>query len=91
MLDLRLLKRLLFLRDQSIQLLQPISTRRTAVTEPIKAASRVGNVVTFDALSPQADNLMDGLTIAVVTKSKDPFATAGDVANDMSFRTGFIS
>ena len=67
-----------------------INQQNLPVVEPLQGVSVSGNTVTFNAYFPYAENEMNGLTIAAVTTSKGPFATADDVAAATVFGPGLI-
>lgn len=50
------------------------------IVEPLRVVSRAGDNVTATALFPYDEHLMNGLTIAAVTKSDGPFGDANTVA-----------
>jgi len=57
-----------------------INGQNKPVTYPITNADASGGKVTFTTEFTHDDNLFNGLTIAAVTNSNGPFATAADVA-----------
>lgn len=57
-----------------------INQQNLPIVEPITDVSTKGNIISFKAAFPGQTNLMNGLTIAAVTTSAGPFATADDVA-----------
>lgn len=72
-----------------------INQQNLPVVEKITGAQKHGNTVTFSALFPFDDATQgalfgNGLTIAAVTNSTGPFATADAVANATVFGPGLI-
>jgi hypothetical protein len=67
-----------------------INQQNLPVVEPITNVYIQGNTVTFDAQFPFDQFLMNGLTIAAVTKTAGPFASADAVAKDTIFGPGLI-
>jgi hypothetical protein len=67
-----------------------INQQNLPVVEPITNVSIQGGVVTFDAEFPFDQFLMNGLTIAAVTNSAGPFASADAVAKATIFGPGLI-
>jgi len=67
-----------------------INQQNLPIVEPITSASVSGNTVTFSALFPFADFEMNGLTIAAVTHSAGPFASADAVAQATIFGPSLI-
>lgn len=67
-----------------------VNQQNLPVVEKPKKIRQHGDQVTFEALFPFDENLMNGLTIAVVTNSAGPFATADDVAQATLFGPGLI-
>jgi hypothetical protein len=72
-----------------------INQQSLPVVEKITGAQKKGNTVTFQALFPFDDATQgaifgNGLTIAAVTNSTGPFATADAVANATVFGPGLI-
>jgi hypothetical protein len=67
-----------------------INQQNTPVVESLQNVKVSGTTVTFDATFPYSQFLMNGLTIAAVTKSHGPFADAGSVANATLFAPAFI-
>jgi hypothetical protein len=67
-----------------------INQQNTPVVEKPQNVKVSGSVVTFDAYFPYTMNLMNGLTLAAVTKTAGPFASAGAVANETLFAPGLI-
>lgn len=57
-----------------------INQQNLPIVEPLHMLNRTGDNVTAKALFPYAENLMNGLTIAAVTKSDGPFGDASTVA-----------
>ncbi|KAE8345466.1 hypothetical protein BDV24DRAFT_148075 [Aspergillus arachidicola] len=61
------------------------------IVEELKIVSyKAGKKVVAKALFPYHENLMNGLTIAAVTKSAGPFAGVNDVAQETLFGPGLI-
>lgn len=67
-----------------------INQQNLPVVEPITNVYIKGNTVTFDAQFPFDQFLMNGLTIAAVTKTAGPFTSADAVAKDTMFGPGLI-
>jgi len=67
-----------------------INQQNLPVVETITNVAIEGNTVTFDAEFPFDQFLMNGLTIAAVTKTAGPFASADAVAKDTIFGPGLI-
>lgn len=67
-----------------------INGQNVPIVEPLTNVKCTDGVVTFDAAFPYAENILDGLTIAAVTNSKGPFASAPDVAKAAVFAPGLI-
>jgi hypothetical protein len=67
-----------------------INQQNLPVVEPITNVAIEENTVTFDAEFPFDQFLMNGLTIAAVTKTAGPFASADAVAKDTIFGPGLI-
>jgi hypothetical protein len=67
-----------------------INQQNLPVVEPITNVGIEGNTVTFNAEFPFDQFLMNGLTIAAVTKTAGPFASADAVAKDTIFGPGLI-
>lgn len=68
-----------YINQQNVPLVESISNIKTS-----------GEIITFDAPFPGADLIMEGLTIAAVTKSAGPFASADEVAGAALFGPGLI-
>lgn len=72
-----------------------INQLNAPISVPIEDAKKIDNddhsssTIQFSANFPGADNLMNGLTIAAVTKGKD-FVDVGAVANNTLFGPGLI-
>lgn len=72
-----------------------INQLNAPISVPIEDAKKINNddhssnTIQFSANFPGADNLMNGLTIAAVTKGKD-FVDVGAVANNTLFGPGLI-
>ena len=67
-----------------------INQQNLPIVEAITDVSIKGNTVTFDADFPFDQYLMNGLTIAAVTKTAGPFASVDAVAADTIFGPGLI-
>ena len=67
-----------------------INQQNVPVSVPIEDLSFSGNAIDFKASFPGKSMDLNGLTIAAVTKSKGPFSTPDDVANDTLFGPGLI-
>lgn len=67
-----------------------INQQNLPVVEPITNVAIEGNTVIFDAEFPFDQFLMNGLTIAAVTKTAGPFTSADAVAKDTIFGPGLI-
>ncbi|KAK4544860.1 hypothetical protein LTR36_003764 [Oleoguttula mirabilis] len=67
-----------------------INQQNLPVVEPITNVKSSAGTVTFDAHFPGAQFIMDGLTIAAVTKSAGPFASVPEVAANSVFGPGLI-
>jgi Ferritin-like domain len=67
-----------------------INQQNLPIVENITIVSIKGDTVTFHADFPFDQFLMNGLTIAAVTKSPGPFASADAVAEDTLFGPGLI-
>jgi len=67
-----------------------INQQNLPIVEKITSVSTKGDTVTFHADFPFDKFLMNGLTIAAVTKSAGPFASADAVATDTIFGPGLI-
>jgi len=67
-----------------------INQQNLPVVEPLQSVSVNGNTVTFQAFFPFDQFLMNGLTIAAVTHSAGPFASADAVAQATIFGPGLI-
>lgn len=67
-----------------------INQQNLPVVEAITNVKSSDGTITFDAELPAAEFIMDGLTIAAVTKSAGPFASVPDVATDSVFGPGLI-
>ncbi len=67
-----------------------INQQNTPVVESITDAQNSGGVINFSATLPYTENLMNGLTIAAVTKGSGPFASVDDVAEATLFGPGLI-
>jgi len=67
-----------------------INQQNTPVVEPILNPKVSGTVVSFNALFPFQEKLLNGLTIAAITLSSGPFANANAVANATLFGPGLI-
>jgi hypothetical protein len=67
-----------------------INQQNLPIVEPITNVSIKGSTVTFNAAFPFDQFLMNGLTIAAVTKTAGPFASADAVAKDTIFGPGLI-
>jgi hypothetical protein len=67
-----------------------INQQNLPVVEPITNVAIEDTTITFDAEFPFDQFLMNGLTIAAVTKTAGPFASADAVAKDTIFGPGLI-
>ncbi|KAK4494097.1 hypothetical protein PRZ48_014395 [Zasmidium cellare] len=67
-----------------------INQQNVPVVEPLKNVQTQGETVSFQAAFPFEKNLMYGLTIAAVTNSAGPFASADDVAAKTLYGPGLI-
>lgn len=67
-----------------------INQQNLPVVSPIQNVVFNGDVITFEALFPFDQFLMNGLTISAVVHGSGPFATADDVAKDTIFGPGLI-
>lgn len=67
-----------------------INQQNIPVVEPLQKVEVSGMSVSFEAFFPYTKNLMNGLTIAAVTKCHGPFADASAVANEALFAPAFI-
>jgi hypothetical protein len=67
-----------------------INQQNLPVVEPITNVAIEGDTVTFDAEFPFDQFLMNGLTIAAVTNTAGPFASADAVAKATIFGPGLI-
>lgn len=67
-----------------------INQQNLPIVEPLTNVQVQGTTVTFDALFPFDQFLMNGLTIAAVTAGAGPFASADDVAKATIFGPGLI-
>lgn len=67
-----------------------INGQNLPVVKPLTNVKTSGNTITFNAFFPGATDLMDGLTIAAVTKSAGPFTSADEVAAETLFGPGLI-
>jgi hypothetical protein len=67
-----------------------INQQNTPVVQKPQNVKVSGTVVTFDAFFPYSQYLFNGLTIAAVTSSNGPFASAGAVANSTLFAPAFV-
>ena len=67
-----------------------INQQNLPVVETPKDIKVDGDIVTLSAYFPAAKNIMDGLTIAVITNSAGPFESADDVAAATLFGPGLI-
>ena len=67
-----------------------INQQNVPVVETLNNVQTNGNVVTFNANFPYDQFEMNGLTIAAVTNSTGPFASAADVAAATLFGPGLI-
>lgn len=67
-----------------------VSQQNMPIVEPISNVQTSGNTTTFTANFPYSANLLNGLTIAAVTKSAGPFADADAVAAASVYGPGLI-
>ena len=67
-----------------------VNQQNLPVVEKPKDVKVDGTSVTVTAFFPGAKNIMDGLTIAVITNSAGPFQSADDVAAATLFGPGLI-
>jgi hypothetical protein len=67
-----------------------INQQNTPIVKSLRNANVDGDVVTFEAAFPFDEFLMNGLTIAAVTKSKGPFLNATEVSDNAIFAPGLI-
>lgn len=67
-----------------------INQQNVPVVEKVKDLSVDGDKVTFKAFFPFDNFIMNGLTIAAVTDSAGPFASADEVADATLFGPGLI-
>ena len=67
-----------------------INQQNVPVVEPVKDVKTKGDTVTFKAFFPFDKFIMNGLTIAAVTNSAGPFASADEVAAATLFGPGLI-
>lgn len=67
-----------------------VNQQNLPVVEKITNVTSSNGCITFEAFFPGADLIMDGLTIAAVTKSAGPFTSVPDVAADSLFGPGLI-
>ncbi|KAK5121782.1 hypothetical protein LTR85_004657 [Meristemomyces frigidus] len=67
-----------------------VNQQNVPVVEKITNVKSSDGTITFDAEFPGADLIMDGLTIAAVTKTAGPFASVPEVAADSLFGPGLI-
>ena len=65
-----------------------INQQNLPIVKPMNIISSREGTVTAEALFPYNKNLMNGLTIAAVTNSSGPFATADDVSKVTVFGPG---
>lgn len=67
-----------------------INQQNLPIVQPVQKVQVAGEKVTFEAAFPYMANLLNGLTIAAVTNSKGPFASADAVAAATLFGPGLI-
>ena len=67
-----------------------INQQNLPIVKPMNIISNKEGTVTAETLFPYTKNLMNGLTIATVTNSSGPFATADDVSKATVFGPGVI-
>lgn len=67
-----------------------INQLNVPIVEPLEIISRNDHDVVAQAVFPYDENEMNGLTIAAVTTSRGPFASAGTVANATLAGPGLI-
>ena len=67
-----------------------INQQNLPIVKPMNIISNKEGTVTAETLFPYTKNLMNGLTIATVTNSSGPFATANDVSKATVFGPGVI-
>lgn len=67
-----------------------INQQNTPVVEKLQNAKVQGSVITFDAWFPYEEHMLNGLSIAAVTRTSGPFANASAVADDTLFAPAFI-
>lgn len=67
-----------------------INQQNMPIVESVQNVKTDGKMVSFMANFPYTENLLNGLTIAAVTKSKGPFMSADQVAADTLFGPGLI-
>ncbi|KAF2641827.1 hypothetical protein P280DRAFT_541275, partial [Massarina eburnea CBS 473.64] len=67
-----------------------INQQNVPIEKPLINPTVSGNTVTFEAVFPYDEFLMNGLTIAAVTKGMGPFASADDVAGAAILGPGLI-
>lgn len=67
-----------------------VNSQNLPIVEKPQNIRQHGDQVTFEASFPFDENLLFGLTIAAVTNSAGPFATADDVAAATLFGPGLI-
>lgn len=67
-----------------------INQQNTPIVKSLQNAQVEGDKVTFEAAFPFDEFLLNGLTIAAVTKNDGPFANATDVAYNTIFGPGII-
>ena len=65
-----------------------INQQNLPIVKPMNIISNKEGTVTAETLFPYTKNLMNGLTIATVTNSSGPFATADDVSKATVFGPG---
>ena len=67
-----------------------VNQQNLPIVEKPKNIKEEGGRVTFEAFLPFEEFIMNGLTIAVVTNSEGPFASADEVAEATLFGPGLI-
>ncbi|KAF2092694.1 hypothetical protein NA57DRAFT_49804 [Rhizodiscina lignyota] len=67
-----------------------INQQNTPIVEKVQNVQVDGIQVTFEAFFPYTENLLNGLTIAAVTRCGGPFADASAVAEETLFAPAFI-
>jgi hypothetical protein len=67
-----------------------INQQNTPVIKRLQNLHREGDVVNFEAAFPFDEFLMNGLTIAAVTKTQGPFANAKEVSDNAILGPGII-